>query len=764
MKKLLKLSMCIGASLLFHHAVEAQPLHQPIPAYTNDGSCARVGHGSTFLTTGTGGYMQRSMGGIEVDGNIHYLVQNVGQTDGRSIIVDKKNGTTGATIATSRFDIAQTLGISSGSTDYAWDTEIDANLQQLYIVGESNAAGYGGWVMCVDLTTMMPKWSFGTNGIISLGSKISKGSGVTLTGIGNNFVVSAQSGSGIRLLEYTSLGFPVMNNLFTIPTMSIEATNATLKRAPNGHFFLAGWAKDGSSVDHPMIWDFRRTAGAYLMVNSNSPYGPLGAGQFLDYDFWVDPTPANPGNYAFDIVAVGSTGNLGSGQGIYAKYVIPNTTTSFYAPITSFTNQTSIPGTAQATNDAATDIVFTRCVANDDGYTTIMGYYTSSNSARLLTGYITPSGSSFTRTYQAPGAGSCERIHKSTGMIEDNDGNILVSGCATATSYTIIKLSNTYDCMPDLSLHGSTSEICTGQEGYLNINTASGNEIVVSVLGGKSFYHGYDPISLIVTPTQTTTYVIDVYDPVTGCHVSLQHTIVVNTNNPAFSMSINTSNPSYMTLSAIANDQSANSQPGFGYAWVVEELNSSGTPIFTFYNPSCWWQPLSSANVFNGIDCISYSYIGSQTISNCLVPSMGKFEYGKKYRITRGTWNDDCPWNQTSMIVQVFGKKSGRREVVQVEDPNAPDMSFLSRASTLEEMLPSLEVYPNPNNGSFQVSSAHGFDTDVRVLDMTGKEVLTIAKPQGNYTSVDLTRLTKGVYFVKTAVNGQMITEKVIVQ
>jgi uncharacterized protein YceK len=738
----------------------AQPTHQPDVSYTNDGSCARVGHGSTFPAAGTGssGFMQATMGGIAEHNGLHYLVQNVGHTDSKNIVFDKKNGTTGAPLGLSRFNIGQLVN-GTLSSDRAWDIAMDVSMNRIYICGQSTTGTHKAYVMALSMTTMAPIWSFGNNGVLSVGTKNSVATGIQLTGTGNNFVVSVNAGNKIVLREYNLFGVPVMNGTISVINNSSYSTNATLKKGPNGHFFVAGSVKNGANVHFPMIWECQRNTGtnSYIVMNSTSPGGgSLGSGEFMDYDFYIDPSPANPGNYAFDIMAVGN--NSSAGTGIFANYEIPAITSSYYSVNTAFHNSSSVPGNSLASNNSSTDIRFTRCLVNPDGYTNVLGYGLSSDALQL--GYLNPTGTDYQTTYLAANGGNCTTIHKSTGMIHDGEGNLLLSGCATVSTYTIIKVSN-FDCSPPLSLDGSSELLCEGQQGYLNINTESGYEILVQGYHGQIIHQGSNPVSVIINPTVTTTYTVTITDPLTGCQTVMTHTVFVYDNDASFSMSVNTSNSNYLTLSAIANDQAANSQSGFGYYWSVEEIDGSGSSIFQFSNPSCWWIPLSTPNVFNGIDCISNSYSGTTTISNCSVPNVGRFEYGKRYRITRATWSDNCPWDQYSMIIEVI-QKGGKRIVNQIVDSDAPDLSG-SKPSAFDPIA-SLEVYPNPNNGLFTVASSEGFGSDVLIFDMTGKMVQQLERPEGNELSVDLGTLTEGMYYIKVEINGQLQTEKVIIR
>ncbi|MDF3028336.1 MAG: hypothetical protein K0S23_2643 [Fluviicola sp.] len=325
------------------------------------------------------------------------------------------------------------------------------------------------------------------------------------------------------------------------------------------------------------------------------------------------------------------------------------------------------------------------------------------------------------------------------------------------------------NCLPSFKLKGSTSKICYGDVAALNASMNLGSNSTYTLNwtplspAGPAIYNG--PMAgVTVSPTVSTTYLCTVTDNVTGCSSSMQWYVNVINADPSFSLSVNTAPASYFTLSALANDQTANTQPGFGYAWFVEELDPTNNAIFTFQNPSCWWYPLSTPNPFNGIDCIANTYSGISTIANCSLPSAGQFLYNHTYRITRGVWNDLCPYKQFSMIVTTV--KSGNGHTLQiVEDPSAPDYSTLSLAyrnndASLES---SVTIYPNPSTGLYTIELEDYSDASIEIYNVLGKKVKSIQQTAAK-TTVDLTGYPKGVYLVNIHSNDKQISKKIILE
>lgn len=92
-----------------------------------------------------------------------------------------------------------------------------------------------------------------------------------------------------------------------------------------------------------------------------------------------------------------------------------------------------------------------------------------------------------------------------------------------------------------------------------------------------------------------------------------------------------------------------------------------------------------------------------------------------------------------------------------------------SKSSVLGQQEKEVSIYPNPNNGVFTISFDQ-LDTkrvELSILNVIGnevyREVLSRSDIQASKT-VDLTRLAKGLYYVKIEADGYSSVRRIVVK
>jgi hypothetical protein len=81
-----------------------------------------------------------------------------------------------------------------------------------------------------------------------------------------------------------------------------------------------------------------------------------------------------------------------------------------------------------------------------------------------------------------------------------------------------------------------------------------------------------------------------------------------------------------------------------------------------------------------------------------------------------------------------------------------------------EEEEDQLLVYPNPNNGIFIVALEDDEPSDIYVTDMMGKLVYQKKAVTDQRISIDISKESKGIYFVKVITGDETSTKKIIIQ
>lgn len=136
---------------------------------------------------------------------------------------------------------------------------------------------------------------------------------------------------------------------------------------------------------------------------------------------------------------------------------------------------------------------------------------------------------------------------------------------------------------------------------------------------------------------------------------------------------------------------------------------------------------------------------------------------------------------KTGKRVMIFKDENGnvtKREMnfnVWIQDVETTDVenienSSLKKAATENTLqIESLQFYPNPNDGRFDISFnlPNKGKTVVRVVDMAGKEVFQdkLGNFSGMYEKqIDISKNNKGVYFLQVEQGDKVMMKKIVVQ
>lgn len=327
-------------------------------------------------------------------------------------------------------------------------------------------------------------------------------------------------------------------------------------------------------------------------------------------------------------------------------------------------------------------------------------------------------------------------------------------------------------CKPTPVISGPTS-VCFGSSATLCVNDTYSQPSSTYTLTWGPKKNNINCVTY--TPSVgSNQYNVTVTNTITGC--SGQATYIVNglDNNPDFSLGGDLlAGSSTYTCRATPAPQTANLNPNFGYAWIVEEIDPiTGSVVHntTVTNPSCWWNYGLGTNIFSGYD-------GSNNFT-CGSPNVGEFVANHKYRITRGTWiTNSCTWKQISKTIQLCTScknSDGNSTFIVNNDDSAPDFSYLINKNTKNETenIVKLFIFPNPSNGLLNINLDNAIDSkyNIEVFDIYGKSIYKTEKLNMNGAEfkaeinlADL-NLANGLYLINVSSNNQSSSQRIMIE
>lgn len=306
-----------------------------------------------------------------------------------------------------------------------------------------------------------------------------------------------------------------------------------------------------------------------------------------------------------------------------------------------------------------------------------------------------------------------------------------------------------------------------------------GDQITLTVVGTYSAYQwstGPTDVGTSVTVTQPGTYTVTVTNS-DGC---------VGTSQPVY---INLS-PSSLTITAdgpvvFCEGTSSNNEVGLDattgfdyYVWTsgstTEDIvtNVSGNYYVTAYNDCYPYDPSLPNNGGITSNTISVTvitsvdpYIISFDDTLQAMPPAISYQWYFNGTIIPGAFNQQLVATQTGAYTVVTQDSSGCGFDTSLV------YNFVLKPNTIgiEELdgVSDLSLYPNPAKNEFFIEAtlSNSAKVELNFTDMVGRTVVKPTTLEGFGTvvkTVDLTELSKGMYFVTLKVNDQSITKRII--
>jgi hypothetical protein len=154
--------------------------------------------------------------------------------------------------------------------------------------------------------------------------------------------------------------------------------------------------------------------------------------------------------------------------------------------------------------------------------------------------------------------------------------------------------------------------------------------------------------------------------------------------------------------------------------------------------------------------------VNTTTYPLFISPDNAEF-YSKNFHYLSGQPNIDAG----TTIASVSTDKDGYARIGSW-DIGAYEYSVTSSVDNKNECL--VKIYPNPftDNLTIEFSMINKEDVEVSLLDATGKSVKVITNRQfqqvKNTTSLDMTDLPAGLYFIQLKTNNSLTTQKLLKQ
>ncbi len=79
-------------------------------------------------------------------------------------------------------------------------------------------------------------------------------------------------------------------------------------------------------------------------------------------------------------------------------------------------------------------------------------------------------------------------------------------------------------------------------------------------------------------------------------------------------------------------------------------------------------------------------------------------------------------------------------------------------------MLSNIAIYPNPSESIFNINWATGDALNIKVFDITGKQVFAKRNIKNNSYQLDLGDYAQGIYLLNLNMGGKTATKKIVLK
>lgn len=528
-------------------------------------------------------------------------------------------------------------------------------------------------------------------------------------------------------------------NTTTTPTVATSITNTTICSGTSIVASLTGattytWLPSGSGSTSTLT---PTSTTVYTVTGSN------GSCVSTPKNFTINVTTSPTVNVTASSASIcaGQSSTLtASGATTYAWLPGGQTTTVVVVTPTANTTYTvtGSNGTCSSTKTISVNVNSTPTVATSITNTTICS---GSSVVASVTGATT-------YTWLPSGSGSTSTLSPTSTTIYTVTGS---NGSCVGAAKTITVNVNT---SPTVAVTASSSSICAGQSTTL---TASGATTYAWLPGGQT------TTVVVVTPTANTTYTV------TGsngtCSSSKTITINVSTTPTVATSITNTTicSGSPVVVSLTGASSYTWSPSGSG---ATSTLSPTSTTIYTVTgsNGSCVGN--STTFTINTTPSPTVTSIASPTLictgQSATLTANGATSYTWSPSATLSSANGSVVVaNPTTTTVYTITGSNGTC------NSNNSITLTVSACTGIDNLVNSevISIYPNPNNGVFTISASAAIESlNITVMNALGQTVKTETIKNSNQTTIDMSMMSKGIYYLKANTNEGTKLFKVILE
>ena len=299
-----------------------------------------------------------------------------------------------------------------------------------------------------------------------------------------------------------------------------------------------------------------------------------------------------------------------------------------------------------------------------------------------------------------------------------------------------------------------------------------GGASTATVTGANTYSWNTGSTSSItaINPTTTTIYTVTGTNSNTGCKTT--ETVMVVTFQPTLVVTTATS-------VCIGTSVTLNASGAVSYTWntgVVGSGNNStisvGPSVYTTYSVTATTSSIVAGYVLN---CLASNTIGVTVNQNptitatCIRTLICRGETTSLTANGAFTYNWLAPIQTTGSIVAVSPYSTTNYTMIGTDANGCKDTTSIQikvsacvGVGELNNLSELIKVYPNPNNGEFEITSK-GIEIELKIINDLGQLVKIINLNKINNYEIKVNELSNGVYFVVGQNKTTNINQKIII-